>query len=64
MAARIFEHAGHPFDDRSRRAALDWLDAHPSRPHPYDAARFGLTADTIRERFREYVGRFDVRLES
>jgi hypothetical protein len=64
VAARIFEHAGHPFDQASQRAALDWLAAHPSSPHPYDASRFGLDDDTIRMRFRDYIESFDVRIES
>jgi hypothetical protein len=63
-AAQIFDHAGHPFDEASRKAAIDWLESHPSRPHPYDAARFGLTDDAIRDRFRDYIDAFHVRIES
>ncbi|MBW2497029.1 MAG: sulfotransferase [Deltaproteobacteria bacterium] len=64
VAARIFEQAGLPFEEKSRKAALEWLRGHPSSPHPYDAARFGLDEDAIRERFRSYIEAFDVRIEA
>ena len=28
--------------------------------HRYDVADFGMTQDEIRERFRDYIGRFDL----
>ena len=41
----------------------EWSATHPAHLHRYEAARFGLRADAIRERFAGYISAFDVPLE-
>ena len=41
-----------------------WAGAHPAHPHRYEAARFGLRTEAIRERFADYIETFNVALES
>ena len=64
MAERILEHADVAYTDADRKAALAWLESHPSKPHHYDAEQFGLRDDEIRERFESYIDCFDVRIEA
>jgi hypothetical protein len=64
--ARISEHAGLSYGDRSHDSVQRWLDDHPRTKygeHTYSAADYGLDPDRIRDRFAFYVDRFDVPLE-
>ena len=60
---RIGERTEAPVTPTDERAVHDWLAANPARTHGYEAAQFGLSDAGIRERYAEYVERFDVRIE-
>ena len=60
-ARRIYEHFGLPFEGRvalEAHAASHPKDKHGK--HEYDLASFGLTREQVRERFADYLARFDV----
>jgi hypothetical protein len=62
----IYRHFGMPFTDIARAGVQRWIDEHPRTKHgehTYTAEEFGLDADRLRERFRFYMDRFDVRPE-
>jgi hypothetical protein len=63
VARSIVERVGGRLGDADERAVRAWQDAHPSKSHRYDAGRFGLQADEIRERYVDYIECFDVRIE-
>lgn len=60
--ARLAERWGVAYDEGAARAALTSLPRLPR--HDYDAARWGLSEGEMREAFRGYTERFDVRPEA
>lgn len=60
-AARVYELAGEPLDDKALAAMRTYLDGH-RRGHlgtiDYRPAEVGLDPDELRERFQPYVDRF------
>ena len=63
VARRVPARAGRELSGEGERSMRAWAGSHPPHPHRYDAARFGLRAEAIRERFSGYIGTFDVALE-
>lgn len=63
---RISEAAGRPLDERGALAVSHWLEKSPHRPggHRYRPEDFGLKAAALRERYADYIQRFDVQLGS
>jgi hypothetical protein len=61
---RISEAAGRPLDERGALAVSHWLEKNPHRPggHRYRPEDFGLKAGALRERYADYIRRFDVQL--
>ena len=60
---RIYAFAGLELTPETRTAMEARIEAAPERQygvHRYDVADFGLTEDAIRERFGDYVERFDL----
>ena len=60
---RIYAFAGLTLDDDVRVAMVLRIAARPEQArgaHRYDLGTFGLTADGVRERFGDYVSRFDL----
>jgi hypothetical protein len=65
--AVTYEKVGFPFTDRAERAIRAWAAEHPQHRHgalPYTLEEFGLTADEVRDAFREYTQHFAIRLEA
>ncbi len=63
---RIYDCLGLVLDTGAAGAIAAYVDAHPKGEfgvHRYDLASFGLDAGAIRERFAEYVERYDVPAE-
>jgi hypothetical protein len=59
--ATVCERVGIPFDDDSRLAVRQWIDANPQDKHGvhrYTPEDFGLDADRLRARFDFYTRRF------
>ncbi|MAE93861.1 MAG: sulfotransferase family protein [Deltaproteobacteria bacterium] len=63
VVERIHARAGVPTDAETVTGMQEWLAAHPSPSHAYEASRFGLVPDLIRERFAGYLSECDVELE-
>ncbi|NRA97785.1 MAG: sulfotransferase [Planctomycetes bacterium] len=64
VADRIHRHFGLPLDGEARAAMQAHLEANPKGKHGthrYDLESFGLDADRVRERFSDYVDRFQVK---
>ena len=64
VAERIHRHFGLPLEDEARAAMQAHLDANPKGKHgthQYDLDSFGLDAARVRERFADYVDRFQVK---
>lgn len=63
MVQRIKTHFGLPQQPDSARRMQDWMDQPradmPGR-HVYSAEQWGLDADEIRERFTDYIEKFDL----
>jgi hypothetical protein len=60
---RFFDDGGAGLDPASRTAMAGYVAAHPKDGlgvHGYDLAEFGLDADGLRERFSDYIDRYDV----
>lgn len=60
---RIYAFAGLTLTDAVRAAMAERIEARPEAQHgthKYDLADFGLTAEGVRERFGDYVERFDL----
>lgn len=60
---RIYAFAGLTLTDEVRAAMAERIEARPEAQHGthrYDLADFGLTAAGVRERFGDYVSRFDL----
>ncbi len=64
VVRRIQERAGLARDARSEERMAKWIASHPSQPHRYEAERFGLRAEAIRERFGAYLEACDVTIET
>jgi hypothetical protein len=63
---RLYDHFGFELSPEAEGAMRDWLAANPRGrhgEHRYEAARFGLDADAIAERFAAYRERFGVARE-
>ncbi len=66
MVERLYELAGQPLPESSRRAMVEYLHDHPRGRFgaiAYDAAQLGLDPHELRERFGFYTDRFPVQLE-
>ena len=64
---RIYAACGRTLDDGARAALTTYVDAHPKGrfgTHGYQLETYGLDADDIRERFSDYVARYDVPIEA
>ncbi len=62
----VYATFGDELSGQARRAMTQHIDSHPKGRfgrHAYDLAQFGLEAGPIRERFRQYVERYDIPLE-
>ena len=61
---RICEAVGRPLDERGALAVSEWLAKNPHRPggHRHRPEDFGLEGSALRERYADYVRRFDVAL--
>jgi Sulfotransferase family len=60
---RIYAFAGLDLSPAVRSAMAQRIEDKPELSrgvHRYDVADFGMTQDEIRERFRDYIGRFDL----
>ena len=60
---RIYAFAGLDLSPAVRSAMAQRIEDKPELSHGvhrYDVADFGMTQDEIRERFRDYIGRFDL----
>jgi hypothetical protein len=60
---RIYAFAGLDLSPAVRSAMARRIEDKPELSHGvhrYDVADFGMTQDEIRERFRDYIGRFDL----
>jgi hypothetical protein len=65
--AGIYAAAGWSLGDEAATAIQAYVDANPRGKygtHHYDLAEFGVDEAAIRERFADYVARYDVPLES
>ena len=63
---RVSEHFGDPFGDEHAaavQAKLDDLPRHKFGKHVYSAEQWGLSADSIRDRFGSYLREREVRLD-
>ncbi len=63
MVARIYDVAGQPMTDGSRKAMDEFMAHHPRGRHgtvEYDLAQFGLDADERRGALSAYADRFGV----
>ena len=63
---RICESVGRPIEERGALAVSHWLEKNPHRPggHRYRPEDFGLKAGALRERYAEYIRRFNVQVGS
>ncbi len=64
--ARIYDAAGRPLDEGAAKAMAAHVAANPKGrfgAHRYDVAEFGLDAGAVRERFADYIARYDVPIE-
>jgi len=64
----IYDAVDLPFTDQARTELKAYIDAHPRGRHggklTYNPERdFGVTRDQIRNRYRDYVEKFSVRIE-
>lgn len=66
MMRQIYEHFGYVMSADAEAAMRRWLKEQPPEKHGvhrYSAAQYGLSEDRIREEYRPYIQRFDIRLE-
>jgi hypothetical protein len=66
MVARVYDLAGQPLDERSRKAMASFMVAHPRGRHGaviYDLAQFGLDTAERRRALSFYAERFGVPAE-
>jgi len=62
----LYAACGREFDDHARAGLSASVDANPKGrfgTHGYRLEDYGLRADELRERFAEYVGRYDIAAE-
>ena len=62
----LYAACGREFDDRARTAVSAFVDANPKGrfgTHGYRLENYGLQADELRERFADYVERYDIASE-
>jgi hypothetical protein len=67
MVARVYDLAGQPLEDRSRKAMASFMAAHPRGRHggvTYDVAEFGLDGAERRRALSFYTDRFGVTAEA
>ena len=59
----IYQHFGEPLTGEAEAAMQAYLDANPKGKHgshSYDLAEFGLSVAGVRERFKDYIERYDI----
>jgi hypothetical protein len=61
---RVYERLGLELTTHTKARIRSYLDAKPSGQHRYSPAYFGLDAEHLRTRYADYVGRFEVPLET
>lgn len=67
MIRRIYQHFGYPFSETAEAGMRRWFAEQTRQKHGvhrYDAAQFGLSEAGIRDEFKQYVERFNIRLET
>ena len=67
MVARVYDLAGQPLEERSRKAMASFMAAHPRGRHggvTYDMAEFGLDSAERRRALSFYTDRFGVTAEA
>ena len=61
---RIYDAAGIQASDEVWQSMAKWVDEHPrqdlSRPRTADLGPYGIDPDEARERFSEYVNRYEL----
>ena len=63
VAERIHAHFGLDFSQQSRAALQAHATAHPQGQHgthEYSLEQYGLTPEAVRDRFGDYIDRFDL----
>ena len=63
MAERIHSHFGLPFGVATREAVETHANANPKGKHgrhDYSLEEFGLQPERVRERFADYIERFQI----
>lgn len=64
---RIYEHFDEPLTPEAEAAMHAYLADNPKGKHgkhEYDLAEYGLTAEGVRERFKDYIERYDIPVKS
>jgi len=64
---KIYERTGIEFDAETRAAFAEYVQAHPRGEfgaHRYDFASLGLDEGALRERFADYIARYDIPAET
>ena len=64
----IYEAVDLPFTDQARKELKAYIDAHPRGRHggklAYNPERdFGVTRDSVRDRYQDYIEKFSIRIE-
>ena len=64
----IYEAVDLPFTDQARKELKAYINAHPRGRHggklAYNPERdFGVTRDSVRDRYKDYIEKFSIRLE-
>lgn len=60
---KIYAHFNEPFTDQARQAMQRYMDNNPKGKlgkHSYSLQDYGLTAEKVRERFRDYCERYAI----
>lgn len=63
----IYDAFNEPLTDEAEKAMHSYLDNNPKGKHgkhEYDLAEFGLTAEGVRERFKNYIETYDIPVKS
>jgi hypothetical protein len=63
---KLYGACGTELSDRARTAMTEYVASHPKGrfgAHGYDLAEYGLDADVLRERFADYVERYEIEPE-
>jgi hypothetical protein len=59
----IYEHFGEPFTAEAEQAMIAYVADNPKGKHgrhSYSLEEYGLTKEGVRERFRDYIERYDI----